>query len=509
MAELSVNGRAISVPDGSMVSTAIAASGCDAFRRSIAGEPRGPLCGMGICFECRVTIDGEAHGRSCQIPATSGMDVHTDEAKQILKESEPPSLAHRDCDVLIIGAGPAGLSAAWAASQSGSRVLVVDDNPTQGGQIWRGESKSKTSPEAQLWFERIAAAKLEVINGARVFDAPKTGKVRAETATGVTEIEYRSLILATGARERFLPFPGWSLPNVVGAGGLQALVKGGLPIKGKRVVVAGSGPLLLAVALYLRTQGADILLIAEQATRAKLASFGIGLLSAPSKAAQALGLLRGLRGIPIRPGSWVTAAEGERKLARAVIRDGSTVRSLECDYLAVGYHLVPNLEFAALLGCELKGDGIVVDDLQKTSIDTVYSAGESTGIGGLDLSLAEGQIAGYAATGQLERARRLLSERKTARKFATRLSSTFALRDELKLLPRDETIICRCEDVRWRQIVDHSSWRSAKLHTRCGMGPCQGRVCGGALSFLLDWPVESVRPPVFPVRIESMAETQT
>ncbi len=145
-------------------------------------------------------------------------------------------------DLLVVGAGPAGMAAAWRAAQNGLRVSVVDDNPAAGGQIWRGGP-----PEARVWFERIRSVNVEMINGARVFQQLRPGTLLAETTNGVCELNYSSVVLATGARERFLPFPGWTLPNVIGAGGLQALVKTGLPIEGKRVVVAGSGPLLLAI----------------------------------------------------------------------------------------------------------------------------------------------------------------------------------------------------------------------------------------------------------------------
>ena len=187
------------------------------------------------------------------------------------------SEAHHVCDVLIVGAGPAGLAAAYRAAENGLRVVVVDDNPAAGGQIWRGEQTKPASREAQAWFERIRSVDIQLINGARVFQQPQAGVLLAETPSGVCELRYEKLILATGARERFLPFPGWTLPNVMGAGGLQALVKTGLKIEGKKVVVAGSGPLLLAVAAYLRSRGADVLLIAEQAPWLSLAWFGLGL----------------------------------------------------------------------------------------------------------------------------------------------------------------------------------------------------------------------------------------
>jgi NADPH-dependent 2,4-dienoyl-CoA reductase/sulfur reductase-like enzyme len=351
-------------------------------------------------------------------------------------------------------------------------VLVIDDNRDAGGQIWRGERRSKSSTEAGIWFERISRAQIDVIHGARIFDV-KGQTALAESGTNLIEIAYRALVLATGARERFLPFPGWTLPNVVGAGGLQALVKSGMPIKGKRVVIAGSGPLLLAVAHYLRDHGADVRLIVEQTPRIKLARFALGLIASPNKGLQALALSRGLSGIPFRYGSWVTRADGNEKVERVLIRTGSKIQTIECDYLAVGFHLVPNLELAALLGCELSHEGVAVDLSQRTSLVDVFCAGETSGIGGLDLSLVEGQIAGYTATGDSESAHRLFGERSRARKFAARLNSTFALRDELKRLPTPETIICRCEDVSWKELQEHGSWRAAKLHTRCGMGPAR------------------------------------
>ena len=405
------------------------------------------------------------------------------------------------CDVLVVGAGPAGLAAAWRAASSGLSVSVVDDNPAAGGQIWRGEQAKPSSAEAQEWFKRIRSVDIQMINGARVFQQPKPGVLLAETPKGVIEFQYKSLVLATGARERFLPFPGWTLPNVMGAGGLQALVKTGLPIEGKRVVVAGSGPLLLAVAAYLRGRGADVLLIAEQASSLQLARFSVGLVS---KSSQALALKRQLSGVPYRSGCWVVAARGAEKLEIVTLVRGGKRWEVACDYLACGFHLVPNLELAELLGCEVDRGRVSVDEFQQTTVPQIYGAGEATGIGGLELSLVEGEIAGLAAAGKREEARKLFPIREKHRKFADLLNRTFALRDELKHLAAPETIVCRCEDVTFERLRTHESWRAAKLQTRCGMGPCQGRVCGGAVEFLFGWRAESVRPPALPVRVESL-----
>jgi len=405
-------------------------------------------------------------------------------------------MASHVCDLLVVGAGPAGLAAAWRSAQSGFRVSVVDDNPAVGGQIWRGGP-----PEAQAWFERIRSVDVQVINGARVFQHDGPGTVLAETNSGVCELSYKSVVLATGARERFLPFPGWTLPNVMGAGGLQALVKTGLPIDGKRVVVAGSGPLLLAVAAYLRGHGADVLLIAEQASSLQLARFAIGLFS---KRSQAFELKRQLGNVPYPRGCWVVEAHGNSKLEAVTLVRGRKRWQVACDYLACGFHLVPNVQFAELLGCVVENGSVRVDEFQQTTIANVYSAGETTGIGGLELSLVEGEIAGLAAAGKHEAARALFPARAKQRKFADLLNRTFALRDELKELATPQTIVCRCEDVTFERLRGHASWRAAKLQTRCGMGPCQGRVCGGAVEFLFGWRAESVRPPALPVRIESL-----
>jgi len=407
-------------------------------------------------------------------------------------------------NILIVGAGPAGLAAAYRVAQSGSAVTVVDDNPDAGGQIWRGEQRKTTSPEAAKWFERIRNSKFQFINGARVYEQPEQGILLAEMGEDSCELNYQTLILATGARERFLPFPGWTLPNVFGAGGLQALVKTGLPIEGKKVVIAGSGPLLLAVADYLRRSGADVLLIAEQATRARLARFGFALIGQSGKASQAMKLRRQLSGIPYLTGSWPVAAHGEDRLNRITLRRGGKTWDINCDYLACGFHLVPNLELAELLDCEIEDGAVSVGEFQQTSVANVYCAGETTGIGGLELSLVEGEIAGLAAAGQPTAARELFRLRDKQRQFAAVLNRTFELREELKSLATTETIVCRCEDVTFDRLQSSESWRAAKLHTRCGMGPCQGRICGAAVEFLFGWKTESVRPPVFPVRVGSM-----
>jgi D-hydroxyproline dehydrogenase subunit alpha len=401
-------------------------------------------------------------------------------------------------DVAVIGAGPAGLAAAARAAESGAHVALVDDNPRPGGQIWR----ASLSPEPWL------RSQVELFSGARVFAAPAPGVLALERSEGDLELRYRSLILATGARERFLPFPGWTLPNVMGAGGLQALAKSGLPIAGKRIVVAGSGPLLLAVAKYLRDHHAEVRLIAEQADASELFRFGLGLIATPAKLIQAIGFRAGLLGVRYRTGCWPVAAQGSGKLESVTLQCGGKTFSEPCDYLACGFGLVPNVELAALFECRMSQTGVAVDEHQQTSVAGIYCAGEVTGIGGLDLALVEGEIAGYAASGKPQAARKLFAARESSRRFAGALERAFAPRAELRSLPADDTFVCRCEDVSYARVRQCANWREAKLHTRCGMGPCQGRVCGPAMEFLFGWKPESVRPPVLPARVGSLARSR-
>src|SRR6516225_7908173 len=214
------------------------------------------------------------------------------------------------------------MAAAASAAQAGAHVGVADDNPSFGGQIWRGQETSPSTDLAKLWYQRFQGAKVECLRGCRVFGAEEEKTLVAETIDGWAELKFDKLILATGARERFLPFPGWTLPNVMGAGGLQALVKSGVSVAGRKVVIAGTGPLLLAVAAHLKRFDADIRLIAEQASWSKLLEFGLCLISQPSKLKQAIDLRADLRGVRFVTNCWPIAAEGGNKVESVTMRAG-------------------------------------------------------------------------------------------------------------------------------------------------------------------------------------------
>ncbi|WHZ19810.1 MAG: putative oxidoreductase [Rhodanobacteraceae bacterium] len=413
------------------------------------------------------------------------------------------------CDVLVIGAGPAGLAAAGAAASRGARVGLVDAQARAGGQVWRHDVRFGVPALAR----RHAAAalkrdKVEWLPQTRVV-AAESGGLLVEDPQRARWLEYGALVLATGARELLLPFPGWTLPGVTGAGGLQALAKQGWPLRGKRVVVAGSGPLLLAAAATARRHGANVLGIFEQADAAAMRRFARGLWRWPARVAQAVALRARLAGVPYRRGSVVTAAHGDGVLREIEVEGPRGRARIACDQLAVGYGLVPNVELARMLGCRLEPEGaharVAVDSEQRSSIANVFATGEACGIGGRDAALIEGAIAGLAASGATAGIASLQRQRVHARAFAAHLREHFALGARVRALAQPDTWVCRCEDVPLRALDGFGDARAAKLATRCGMGACQGRICGAALAELGRFPAGNPRPPLFPARLDTLA----
>jgi D-hydroxyproline dehydrogenase subunit alpha len=415
-------------------------------------------------------------------------------------------------DVIVAGAGPGGIAAASVAAEAGLRVCLLDDNPLPGGQIWRGfrSTSARKYPHGDTyleWAQRLKRTSCEVWSGWQATDRPDSSILRVERDGEVRDLGFRKLILATGARERFLPFPGWTLPGVMGAGGLQALVKSGLDVRGKRVVIAGTGPLLLAVAAGLAHSGARVEGIYEQARLSQLFKFGLKLTRHPEKLVEGARYRRKTLGAPYCTSRWVSRAEGGGRIESVTVTDGRKEWTHGCDLLACGFHLVPNLELSRLLGCRITNGFVGVDSLQQSSVEGICCVGELTGIGGLEKALVEGEIAGWAAAGRRDRANPLSTRVHRLRKFADQMERAFALRDELRALPRTETLVCRCEDVTHGALKECGSWREAKLQARCGMGACQGRVCGAATEFLYGWQAASVRPPVFPAAVSTVAES--
>jgi NADPH-dependent 2,4-dienoyl-CoA reductase/sulfur reductase-like enzyme len=382
-------------------------------------------------------------------------------------------------EVVVVGAGPAGLNAARAAAQAGARVAVFDDNPRVGGQVWRqGPRHAPQAPLREVQAALEGHPNVTVFSSVRVVAPLAPRALLLETAEqGGMCISYSRLILANGARERLLPFAGWTLPGVTGAGGLQALIKGGTPVRGERVVIAGSGPLLLASLATARAAGAQVVAVVEQASASAVARFAASLVATPSKLLQAAQLTRGFAGLRYLTGSVVREARGAGRVEQVTILRGKREITLACDRIACGYGLVPNVTLAQALGCALDERGAVRVD---------------------------GEIAGYVASDATPDLGALRAQRSRWQRFAQRLEDTFAPGDAARALPPDDALLCRCEDVTIGEVRVYREWRDAKLHTRCGMGVCQGRICGTAASTYFGWQTAQPRPPFHPAQIGTL-----
>ncbi|MFE6170999.1 FAD-dependent oxidoreductase [Streptomyces sp. NPDC056464] len=423
-------------------------------------------------------------------------------------------------DLVVIGAGPAGLAAAVAAAGQGLEVAIVDSAAQAGGQFYR-------QPASGLRARRPRALHHQWRTWERLGDALTGSDVRFLAGHHVWAVERDSdgfavhalvgpeqrepavvrsagVLLATGGYERVFPFPGWTLPGVVTAGGAQAMLKGGLVVPGRTAVVAGTGPLLLPVATGLAAAGVEIAALVEAAGPGDVVRRARALAAKlPEGAGYAARLLR--HRVPLLGRHTVVRAHGEDRLTGVTVAaldtDGrvrpGTERHLPCDTLAVGHGMLAHTDLAETLGCRLDGQTVAVDDEQRTDVPGVWAAGESTGIGGAALALAEGHIAALSAAARLKGSAPDPARWAAAARSRTKLRRAAAALDAAYPPPArwsdqvtDDTLVCRCEEVTAgavREAVDElgaGDVRTVKLLTRAGMGWCQGRVCGPAVAGL-------------------------
>lgn len=425
-------------------------------------------------------------------------------------------------DIAVLGAGPAGLAAAVAAHRAGAHVTLVDSGPRVGGQYWR--HRTGAAPNTSL-----IDTPLDFRSGHAIWHVERTPD-GFTTHTSADEIRSRTVIVATGAYDRQLPFPGWTLPGVFTAGGAQALLKGHGVVVGDRVVVAGTGPFLLPVATGLAEAGARVLGVFEAGSPVGFTRHPAAVVRNPGKLVEGAGYLRALRRhrIPFRTRQTVVAAHGDDRVRAVTVAtlDGDwrvvAEREIECDAVAVGYGFTPQLEIPLQLGCDthLDVDGSLVataDDRQRASVPGVYLAGEVCGVGGAQLSLVEGELAGLHAAGATSD-RRLVRRRTALRAFAVAMHRAYPVQPGWQTWLRDDTLVCRCEEVPVgeirRAIVDlgATDLRAVKLLARPGMGLCQGRVCGFATACLTGSVTAAgllgmaARPIAQPVTLGSLAE---
>lgn len=429
-------------------------------------------------------------------------------------------------DLVIIGGGPAGMAAAAAAlaSRPDALIVLIDGNNNLGGQYWRQPFDDRLAGTAsrhhhhtgkyrqlkQALLKGESDGALTLLLGRWVWTVtkdPQAGTFRVHTTRGgvAEDIEGKIVVLAAGAYDRQIPFPGWDLPGVVTAGGAQALLKSNDVLVGQRVAVGGTGPFLIAVATGLAEAGADIVGVYEANSYLKWAPHVARLAGNPSKLIEGaeLGFLTAKHRIPIRPRSAIIEARGDQRVEQAVIArldaqgkiiDGSA-KVIDVDAVAVGWGFTAQIELALTLGAETRMDVdgtevVATDALQRATVDGLFAAGETSGIGGLELALIEGEIAGATAVGDDRAAHALIGRRGRLQGFATAMHHAHPVTDHWESQLTPDTIICRCEEVTFDRVSRSAEDplttdpRSTKLVTRTGMGWCQGRMCGFAVTCL-------------------------
>ncbi|NKQ57706.1 FAD-dependent oxidoreductase [Amycolatopsis sp. K13G38] len=428
-------------------------------------------------------------------------------------------------ELLVVGAGPAGMAAALAAHRLGATVTVLDENTRPGGQIYRQPltaealSARGSDPKAragQAMVDAFTEAGIRYVPETVCWGASPPRRVQVFTeGPGTRDIHARSVILATGAYERPVPFPGWTLPGVMTAGGAQVFLKSQGIVPGRRFLLAGSGPLQFALAAQLVKAGARVEAVVDVTrpwSRQTLAGLP-GLAAYPAVIREAAGLIKTLTRarVPVIWGAGMRRALGTTQVEVAEIGGvdgdwrptGDRVRRFTVDTVCLGYGFVPSTELATLLRCELRHDlfagGWVPSkaETMETSQELVYAAGDGSGIGGSVVAELEGEIAGISAALRLGYGRgdeevllrraKLQATLRRMRRFTRALGRVMTPKEGVGEWLTGETVVCRCEEVRdsdIRAAIDQGACglRGVKLRTRAGMGLCQARMCAPAIA---------------------------
>jgi D-hydroxyproline dehydrogenase subunit alpha len=526
--DITVDGEARSVPAGVTVAAAFTERGQLGWRRTRrTGEQRGVSCGIGVCFDCLVTVNGTPGVRACLAEVRPGDVIVTEDGSGFAGElpaPEPVATEEADCDVAVVGAGPAGLTAAVAAADAGCAVQVLDLGQRPGGQYWRWGPATADGRFHHDWpaftalrdrFEaHRAGGRIGYRPGHGVFQVePRMAgflvhAVAGDRERGYASVAARAVVVATGAYDLQLPVAGWTLPGVMAAGAAQSMLKSSAVVAGRRIVVAGAGPFLLPVAAGLAQAGARVVAVVEAGDPLGYLRHPAGLAGSWHKLPEAGGYLARLarHRVPVLRRHAVIAARGDGRLESVTVArvDGDwravpgSERTLEADVLAAGYGFVPQVELLGEAGAELAGGAAavaVVAPDQQTCVPGLFAAGETTGVGGCDLARAEGEIAGRAAARYTGRrvappARAVVRERRALRRFAEVMQAVHAVRPGWVAWPSDDTVVCRCEEVTLGRLraaagLGADDARSLKLLARPGMGWCQGRICGLPVAGLL------------------------
>ena len=522
-------GRAVEARAGDTLAAALVDAGCRALREAGDGTRRGLFCGMGACHECEAVVDGSAGRLTCMIEAEDGMTVRRQPANPA--PSDPPPSgpgARRSVElapsVLVLGGGPAGLSAAALIAEAGVEVVLLDERSKLGGQFYKQPGPGREIDEGGLDGQyragrelagRVRGAGVAVISGATVWGALRPDLLTARGGGCSWILRPRRLVLAAGAHERAVPIPGWTLPGVMTTGAAQTLLRSSQVAPGRRVLLSGNGPLNLQVAAELVRAGAAVAALVEQADLrwwTNPAAVAGLLLSAPGTAARGFSYRAALARArtPVLDRSSVVEIRGSEKVESAVVapldpsggRLPGAEREIEADAVCLGYGFVPANEIARALGCrhhiDPESGSLVVARTRtgRTSIPSVWVVGDAGGVEGAYAAQALGAMAAAEVLADLGEApadrrssllvRRAERSRRRHLRFQKALRRLYRARPLTTQLADDGTVVCRCESVSLgeirRAVSDGAASAGAvKRLTRAGMGKCQGRYCSPSI----------------------------
>ena len=455
----------------------------------------------------------------------------------------------------VVGAGPAGILAASTAAAAGVQVIVVDESPSPGGQYYRQSppefdfadraAAHSGHPEASAFYDRLDHPNIQVLQGVRVWGVFDGNTLALTDEEQTFLLDTDRVVLATGAYDRPLAFPGWTLPGVFGVGAVLRLIKSQWILPGQRFLLAGLGPLQLVLADLLLKSGAEVVCVAEAANPLRAWRHLPGFWGHWDRLRDAFEYRRALwrNKVPLLFNHAIKSASGEEHVTTAEIsridQDGApipgTERAFDVDAVCLGYGLLPSYQLAAAFGCSLRLDENLQwfvphhEEHMETSVPGVFVAGDVTDMGGVHVAAAEGRMAGLVAAYQLGALKEAEYREKTAQarpelrrldRFAVSLQSIYRFRPGLAHLMRDDTVLCRCEEVRSQAVKDVISAGAVDLHqvklrSRAGMGNCQGRTCSSLVAPLIAAQTGqalgklspcTTRPPLQPIPLSAFCQ---
>lgn len=446
-------------------------------------------------------------------------------------------------DVVVVGAGPAGIAAAAAAARAGASTLMLDENAGPGGQVWRAMSSTPLTDKALLGEDYWAGqSELQALksSGAEILHRATVWSIDPNLEVGVSHeghskiISAKKIIIATGAMERPFPIPGWTLPGVMTAGAAQTLLKtSGLVPEGP-VVLAGQGPLFWLLASQILRMGGKIDALLDTTPRGQLAAAmpkAFGFMTSPYFF-KGLKMMREVkRNTRIIKHVTKVEAQGEGQLQKVIWETPSGREEMSARVLLLHHGVVPNVNLAMAAGADHTWDEVQVcwrptlDANGQSSVSGLYIAGDGAGIGGATVALARGRVAANAALialgktgleGALANARAEEARMGRGRDF---IDAVYRPAEQFRI-PTGDTIVCRCEEIRASDIlgavdIGATGPNQLKTYLRTGMGPCQGRLCGLTVTELMakarNTTPEKIgyyrlRAPVKPLTVKELAD---